>query len=103
MSKDYEIHLTLTAGGGELTYEQFVQRSKELGWKASVFEHDDVDGIAGKWFLTTHASSEPQAIDLVKGMVHGLECSDFTVERSKIELIIFDTKRGDKLTEYDNG
>ena len=79
-----------------IAYGDFVARSLELGWRASKFDHDDVDGIAGKWFLTRNGPRGDIGQELI-GMVHGLECSGFTVLRSKIELVLFDTKVGHEL------
>lgn len=103
MAREYEMHLTLEPMDSadmyreKLSWEEFVKRSAELGWKASKFEHDDVDGIAGKWFLTSHADTEAGALSEIRGMAHGLSSSDFTVLRAKVEHVIFDTKAGDTL------
>lgn len=74
----------------EFTYEDFVDRSKEVGWRASMFDHD---GIAGKWFLT-HSGTLGELRNGLPSMVHGLECSGFSVLRAKLEIIYFDTKLG---------
>lgn len=99
MALDYEMHITVEPGCDtvELSYEDFVQRSKELDWKASKFEHDDVDGIAGKWFISAHCATFDSAMNCIRSMVHGLECSGFSVLRAKVEHIVFDTKKGDVL------
>lgn len=93
----HEMHITVEPDTSIVTYNEFVERSKELDWKASMFDHDDVDGIQGKWFLTNHAASYDAALNELKGMVHGLSCSGFEVTRAKVEHIVFDTKRGDTL------
>lgn len=103
----YEAHITVEPGCDtvELTYEEFVARSAESMWKASKFEHDDVDGIAGKWFLSASADNRDVIVMGVAGMVHGLECSGFTVLRWKIEETLYDSKAGDNLDAVisDNG
>lgn len=90
-----EAHITVEPGcdAVEITYEGFVDRSKEVGWRASMFDHDDVDGIAGKWFLTQNGTLGELRNGL-PSMVHGLECSGFSVLRAKLEIIYFDTKLG---------
>lgn len=94
----YEMHLTVTPPVDDgPSYEEFVAINSMLGWKASMFDHDDVDGIAGKWFLTSHAVSEARAIAALRAIAHGIECSGMTVERAKVERVVFDTKTGDTL------
>lgn len=99
----YEMHITVTPLSAEeqrsrkFNYETFVEASKKLGWKASMFDHDDVDGIAGKWFITSHASHYGRATSKLASMARELETGGLTVERAKIEHIVFDTKRGDAL------
>lgn len=91
----YEAHITVEPHD-EFGYDTFARLS-DVGWRASKFEHDDVDGIAGKWFLS-HASDNRDAIMTeVQGMAHGLACSGFTVLRTKLEETLFDTKDGDDL------
>lgn len=99
--EDYEAHITVEPGCDtvELTYEDFVARSDELGWKASKFEHDDVDGIAGKWFVSLRSNSRARIVLETQGMVHGLECSGFSVLRWKIEQTVADSKLGDTLED----
>lgn len=94
----YEAHITCEPHS-EYSFQEFVEAAKVWGWKASKFEHDDVDGIAGKWFLS-HASDNRDAImSEIQGMVHSLESADQTVLRAKLEETLFDTKDGDKVDE----
>lgn len=93
---DYELHLTVTPNG-EL--EKFTNIAHGMGWKTSSFDHDEVDGIAGKWFLTAHCTTRALARQVLLNAVSRITFAGFTVERSKIEHIVFDTKRGDTLEE----
>jgi hypothetical protein len=93
-NRNYEIHVTVTPKDARL-YDDFKSMADAGGWKTSMFDHDDVDDIAGKWFITTHTEYETQAYDRMRGMVYFLQRTGFTVERSKIEHIVYDTKRGD--------
>lgn len=104
MNRYYEAHLTVTPKSGQrwvgpvdMSYMDFADRSAEVGWKASMFEHDDVDDVAGKWFLSARNTDADAIINEVKGMVHGLTCSDYTVERWKIEWTLYDSKLGHDL------
>jgi hypothetical protein len=95
--EDYESHITVSPKEIEISYSQFSNRSSELGWKTSKFEHDDVDGIAGKWFLSYRSKSRETIITETAGMVHGLICSGFEVLRWKIEQTVADSKLGSEL------
>jgi hypothetical protein len=101
MSDDYELHITVTPLDPRL-YPDFTGMANAMGWKTSMFDHDEVDDIAGKWFMTTHAADRMRASDKLCAMVAFLRPS-FTVERAKIEHIVFDTKRGDTFEEMING
>src|SRR6187455_1929922 len=46
----YEVHITVEPKP-LTTYEEFVDNLPSM-WRASKFEHDDVDHIQGKWFLS---------------------------------------------------
>lgn len=97
----YEVHITIEPPGPStsdqewIDWDAFVKSSAELGWKASVFEHDEVDGIAGKWFLSYASDNRDHIMAETQGMAHGLECSSLTVLRVKLEQTLFDTKDGD--------
>lgn len=100
----YEAHITVEPSdkyvhGISMDYAEFVERNAELGWKASKFEHDDVDEIAGKWFLSYGHDDFRTIVNELKGMVHGLSCSGFNVLRAKLEETVFDTKHGDLIDE----
>jgi cellobiose phosphorylase len=104
----YEVHLTVDPKDTETSYEMFAWTAADSGWKASKFEHDDVDNTVGKWFMSNRyeVSSEmlPSAqIYLIQqeiiGWVHGLSCNDMVVERWKIEQTLADSKLGHKLED----
>ena len=94
-----EIHLTVEPMVAEsFSYEDFAEAASEDGhWKASKFEHDDVDNIEGKWFLTARADTQAEAMALLLAKVEELREHEFVVLRAKIEDTVFDTKHGDKL------
>jgi hypothetical protein len=71
---------------------------ENCGWKASMFEEDEVDNIAGKWFASFRHENSDTIIAEVKGMVAGLgEVAGLKVERWKIEWTLFDSKLGHEL------
>jgi|SRR6185369_3326168 len=93
----YEAHITFEPAKSEgYTYENFASGMRALGWRASKFEHDDVDGIAGKWFVSARDKSYSRLKGRVVGMVNGLSyCGK--VMRYKIEETMLDSKEGDTL------
>lgn len=99
----FEAHLTVEqADQADMfmpTFMDFAIRSKEIGWKASRFDHDDVDGAVGKWFLSFRADYRSDIINETKGMIHSLECSGLTVLRWKIEQTVADSKLGHSIEE----
>lgn len=92
----YEAHITCEPSD-EYTYEEFVAAAKVWGWKASRFDHDDVDGIAGKWFCSYGSDDRDKIIAELQGLVHGMEAAGTPVIRAKLEETLFDTKHGDTI------
>lgn len=90
----YELHLTVEPVEGLL--DSFKLTAEP--WKFSCFDEDEVDGIEGKWFLTTHKATEVEARKELDEMIEELIDNGYKVTRAKIEHIIFDTKRGDTLS-----
>lgn len=99
----FEAHITVRPPSTEEQYrtkegwEQFADTSRELGWRASKFEVDEVDDATGLWFLSYRSEDRQTIENEVRGMVHGLSCSDFEVVRYKIEDTLLDSKSGDEL------
>jgi hypothetical protein len=93
---DYELHITVTPNG-EL--DKFTSVARGLGWKTSSFDHDEVDDIAGKWFMTAHCHTAETAKQALVNAGNRLTRSGYEVERAKIEYVVFDTKRGDSTEE----
>lgn len=90
----YEAHITVAAPPrGD--YDTFVRKVTSEDWRASKFEHDDVDHIEGKWFLSAKAKAGHAIKAMVLGMLHELRSAGFTVERWKIEEAMLDSKYGD--------
>lgn len=87
----HEAHLTLEPSE-EVSYEQFAESMAEFGWKVSKFEHDDVDGIQGKWFLSFRCEERADMIRDLKGMIYSLGQAGETVTRWKIEQTVADSK-----------
>lgn len=101
ITRYFEAHITFMPDSVEMyrdkmSYAEFAEAMSELGWRASKFEHDDVDGIAGKWFVSARDASYAKLESEVRGMVHGLSASG-TVERYKIEETLLDSKCRDTL------
>lgn len=95
----HEAHITIQPSSNA-DWENFVNISKELGWKASRFEEDHVDDANGLWFLSfrTEANERQEMIDEVIGMVHGLQFQeDLKCVRWKIEQTVADSKLGHEL------
>lgn len=92
----FEAHITVEPHTG-LSYESFTRMS-DVGWRASKFDHDDVDGIAGKWFLTMGSDDRNLIVVELQVMVAGLQETGFVVTRWKLEKTIADSKDGDLLT-----
>lgn len=96
----YEAHITVEPMVAEsFSYEDFAAYVAEAGWRASKFEHDDVDGIAGKWFLSCAYDERDVICRRTTHSVEHLTKRGFTVLRWKIEETLFDSKHGDKLCE----
>lgn len=92
----YETHITVEPMQAEsFSYEDFAARMAALGWRASKFEHDDVDQIAGKWFLSNKDQRKKTIKKEVPKMLKFLREKGFTVERWKIEKAVLDSKYGD--------
>jgi hypothetical protein len=96
----YECHVTTNyvAPATEL-YEKLCEIAIMHGFKVARLykwnkEHSDLDT-----FMTAHDKSEfPFAIHVkMTELVNSLTENNFTVTRYKIEEILFDSKRGDKL------
>ena len=87
----YEIHITVTPREGAARPDELLGK----GWKFSCFDEDEVDGIKGKWFYTTHREDRTPANVAMRVAVYALTAAGYPVERAKIEHIVFDTKRGD--------
>lgn len=93
----YEAHITVEPTD-EHTFEQFAQDCKEICWNASMFEHDDVDGIAGKWFMSYASDDRSDMVNAVRSTVEALEQS-VTVLRWKVEKTLYDSKEGHGLND----
>lgn len=76
-------------------YESFCLSAEALGWKCSKFEHDDVDQIAGMWFLSAKAEKWEVIQQDVLATVETLQDVGYTVVRAKIENAVWDTKYKD--------
>lgn len=76
-------------------YSVFVTAAGHLGWKCSKFEHDDVDQIAGMWFMSYKTWDFQEMREAVTTAVETLEAAGWTVARAKIENAVWDTKYGD--------
>jgi hypothetical protein len=96
----YEAHITVEPYTGPgMTWGRFVDYLFPHRWRAGMFEHDDVDGIAGKWFMSM-ASDDRQTITTeTRNMVRFLEADHFKVLRWKVEETLFDSKHGDQLED----
>lgn len=90
----YEAHITITPDSF-ITYEDFAAGVANDDWRVGKFEHDDVDGIAGKWFISAKHRSETRIREMVRGMLSSLEVAELAVERWKIEEAMMDSKHGD--------
>jgi hypothetical protein len=93
---NFEIHITLEPCGNK-SYDEFV--AVVLGtigsWKVRKFEHDGVDGMEGKWFLTRRESTLEMAKTRARQIVRCLEFFNAQVLRFKIEQTMIDSKLGD--------
>lgn len=99
----FEAHITVDPSPTEamyrnktpVDYESFCFAAEALGWKCSKFDHDDVDGIAGMWFMSAKSGKwEVIQVDVLN-TVATLEAAGYTVARAKIENAVWDTKYGD--------
>lgn len=80
-------------------YGVFCTAAEVLGWKCSKFDHDDVDGIAGMWFMSAKSERWDVIQVDVLNTVETLEAAGWTVTRAKIENAVWDTKYGDTYHE----
>lgn len=83
--------------GGVYDFEEFANVVSLLGWRASMFAADEVDGITGKWFASSRAERLTTIAYSVLAAVSKLEEIGLVVERWKIEDTLFDSKQGDAL------
>lgn len=91
----YEAHITVepATGEGDVSFERFAEVVQQGGqWRASKFEHDDVDGMAGKWFMSYASDDRNNIFQVTQDTVAGLKDAGATVLRWKIEETLFDTK-----------
>lgn len=95
----YECHVTVEPYCAGFTWGTFCDLSVAAEWKPSVFEIDEVDDIAGKWFMSYASDSRELIIQRMKTAVAELEKRGLTVLRWKLEETMFDSKHGDKLEE----
>lgn len=93
----FEAHLTVEATA--LSFDYFRKRFSDDEWSVSQFSDDDVDGIAGKWFITAKSASRANIISMVKDKYSELSDRGYVVLRWKIEETVFDSKHGDKLSD----
>lgn len=90
-----EMHITVEPAVMSTT--EFRELVAGDDWLFSAFSEDDVDGIQGKWFLTSRAPTQAQAMTMLVDKVTELRDLGLTVSRAKIEDTVFDTKHGDIL------
>lgn len=96
----YEAHITVEPMQAEgFYYEDFADAIQSDGWRASKFDHDDVDGIAGKWFMSYASDDRLTICAETRNMVRRLKSQEFTVLRWKVEETLFDSKHGDQLED----
>ena len=99
----YEAHITVDPQPTEemyrnknlADYEVFKTAAEMMGWKCSKFEHDDVDGIEGMWFMSNKWEKWENAAFMTQDAIETLEAAGWTVARAKIENALWDTKYGD--------
>lgn len=101
----YEAHITvepvaLSTPEGELEqWNIFCALVNGADWRVSKFDHDEVDGIAGKWFLT-YGSDHRDIIMMRTYAAHeGLVSRGYTVLRWKVEETVYDSKAGADIDE----
>lgn len=105
--KYLEAHITVEPFTEEIqaklgyTYDNFSIDAQKVGWKSSKFEHDDVDGIAGKWFMSARFDERIKACEDVSATCLTLVESGFKVLRWKIERTLYDSNLGDSLTQME--
>lgn len=90
-----EMHITVEPA--VMSTQEFRELVTGDDWLFSAFSEDDVDGIQGKWFLTSRAPTQAQAMTMLIDKVTELRDLGLTVCRAKIEDTVFDTKHGDIL------
>lgn len=90
-----EMHITVEPA--VMSTQEFRELVAGDDWLFSAFSEDDVDGIQGKWFLTSRAPTQAQAMTMLVDKVTELRDLGLTVNRAKIEDTVFDTKHGDIL------
>ena len=91
----FEAHVTVEPIQGIMRdYDAFAEYCRKIGWRASRFEHDDVDEIAGKWFMSTRHPSHSQTVQMVQGVLNN---APGHILRYKIEETLLDSKCGDRL------
>jgi hypothetical protein len=93
-----EAHITVTPHP-TVSFHQFNEMVNSWGWKASLFEVDEVDQATGMWFLSAREDESSYLAKRVIAANQGLIVRGYKVLRSKIERTLWDTKLGDKLED----
>lgn len=88
---NYECHITIPASHS-LNGERVAAGRK--GWKTSEIARDPVLGNDTYFYLTHHSTSLTAMTAAMERVVHGLSTLNVPVLRTKIELILHDSKTG---------
>jgi hypothetical protein len=96
----YESHVTVEAGE---YWDQFAAMVRELDWRASKFDEDEVDDMSGKWFISARGRDLSEVKWRMGQILDILEELGYEVLRWKIEDTVLDSKHGDERKELVNG
>lgn len=95
MRQYFELHLTIEEPSER---RQFVETTVEaLGWKFSAIDKDIILGEGVKMYATTHRNFrvyEEGAIDDLNDVAAVLATSGINVIRKKVELVVYDARKG---------
>lgn len=90
----FEAHITVKAKEPEF-WRSFARDARQMDWRASKFDVDEVDHYDGAWFLSARAKSLREMKERVRNMLQLVQRNNYEVVRWKIEDTVLDSKLGD--------
>jgi hypothetical protein len=91
-TQDYECHVTVLAT--EVNRGALTNIGRQDGWKTSFVDGDPDLGKGTRFFMTSHYTSQEEAIINTNLIANRINGEGFEVIRRKIEHVVADTRAG---------